>query len=673
MAEPVRSTLYQVDLEALTHHLTRLDQGAALALVEEARAGGASVDAVVTGLLAPALVEIGRRWAVGEVGAAEALAASAIARQALPRTPAPHISEPQEHSVAVCCPPGEHHEIPAEMVTELLRAEGSAAQHIGAGISPRHLPGYLSRQRPAALLISCTTPCGLPGAARSIEVAHAYGVPVIVGGAAFGHDALLALRLGAAAWAPTARQVAGIIESWRSRPVALPTARPLTEEYLMFEAGLTELRVGVVATLRRISDDSGTGGSGSVADTQDRLDLMMRHLGAALLVDDGRLFLDFLSWRSEYYRHRDVGPERLANALAAVSAALPAEFGRARKFVEEGRQHVAWMARAGEGSAAGAGAGTGAVSGVQAERPHLSAVEGAAPGAGSATVRSLVSASSTRVAAAGAAGRAAGAGDQRGRVFADLLYVAATSCHAPIALISVAQGEGRWSTLGHGVERRDLLSDDRLFTYIARNSDAVEITNLAAHPQLSLGPLARGPLGIRFVYGTALRSRQGSVLGVLCVLDRRPRELSPRERQALAAVARQVAGQLAMWRRATGGGSPVGAIAGAPMGASAPPVDVTGAASRLAVPAEAGDAVGAGGDGPTRYLLRLERDSGEELLRSHEVAVLFDVTDRTVINWAAAGKLPSIRTAGGHLRFRGEDVLSLLAGRPAEGRSAYGA
>ncbi|MDQ6615613.1 MAG: helix-turn-helix domain-containing protein, partial [Actinomycetota bacterium] len=41
------------------------------------------------------------------------------------------------------------------------------------------------------------------------------------------------------------------------------------------------------------------------------------------------------------------------------------------------------------------------------------------------------------------------------------------------------------------------------------------------------------------------------------------------------------------------------------------------------------------------------------MLRSHEVAVLFDVTDRTVINWAAAKKLPSIRTAGGHLRFRG--------------------
>jgi excisionase family DNA binding protein len=43
--------------------------------------------------------------------------------------------------------------------------------------------------------------------------------------------------------------------------------------------------------------------------------------------------------------------------------------------------------------------------------------------------------------------------------------------------------------------------------------------------------------------------------------------------------------------------------------------------------------------------------------------MLFDVTERTVTNWAASKKLPSWRTAGGHLRFRTEDVLSLLASR----------
>jgi hypothetical protein len=44
------------------------------------------------------------------------------------------------------------------------------------------------------------------------------------------------------------------------------------------------------------------------------------------------------------------------------------------------------------------------------------------------------------------------------------------------------------------------------------------------------------------------------------------------------------------------------------------------------------------------------------------VAVIFDVTERTVINGAAGGKLPSLRTIGGHLRFGRDGVMRLLAG-----------
>jgi len=625
-------------LEELTDHLGRLDHGAALALVDRARSDGLTVAGLVTGLLAPALVEVGRRWAAGEVGAAEALAAAAIVRGAIPRTPMP-LGQPNHRTVAVCCPPGEHHEIPAEMITELLRDEGCSAQHIGAGVTPKHLPGFLGRQRPAALLVSCTTPCGLPGAARSIEVAHAYGVPVIVGGAAFGRDDLLALRLGAAAWASTAGDVVRMVESWQSRPAALPPVRALTEEYLMFEAGLPEIRARAVESLRRLAStaESGEDGPGGLAATQERLELLLRHLGAALLVDDGRLFLDFLSWRAEYYESRHIGPERLANTLVSVGAALPSEFGRARRFLDEGRQHVAWLVRKG---GMGDSSWTSPV-----PRPAGEAVEPAPPAR---------PASPPPVPTNTANGQ-----EQPGRVFADLLFVAATTCHAPYALISVAQPNGRWSTLTHGIERRDLVTDDRLLATIAASSDPIEIADLPRHPELGLGPMARGPLGVRFAYGVPLRNRQSTLLGVLCIMDRRPRELSPRERQALSAISRQVAGQLAMWRR----GSPTGASPS--MGAT--PVERPSRAEIALRPEPVAE----------RPLLHLHREGGDELLRSHEVAVLFDVTDRTVINWAAAGKLPSIRTAGGHLRFRGEDVMALLTGRPvsepraaSDGRSA---
>jgi excisionase family DNA binding protein len=655
-------------LEELTNHLGRLDHGAALALVERVQADGTSVAALVTGLLAPALVEVGRRWASGEVGAAEALAAAAIVRGAIPRTPMPP-GLPSHPTVAVCCPPGEHHEIPAEMITELLRAEGCSAQHIGAGVTPKHLPGFLSRQRPAALLVSCTTPCGLPGAARSIEVAHAYGVPVIVGGAAFGRDDMLALRLGAAAWASSAGDVVRMVDTWLTRAAPLPPGRALTEEYLMFEAGLPEIRARAVESLRRAATvaDSGDDGPGGLAATQERLELLLRHLGAALLVDDGRLFLDFLSWRAEYYENRDIGMDRLANTLVSVGAALPNEFGRARRFLDEGRQHVSWIVRA-SGTGWTASLQPGKVAPVPvaeelgiARRTMPSPLSSAGVSAQSGTPGSTA-ASSPSLPRTGQLGPSGPSGpDQPGRVFADLLFVAATTCHTPYAFISVAQPNGRWSTLTHGIERRDLITDDRLLAAIASSAEPVEISDLPSHPELGLGPLARGPLGVRFVYGMPLRTRQSTLLGVLCIADRRPRELQPRERQALSAIARQVAGQLAMWRR------------GSPAASSAPPMTI----SPAPVPAPYSPEQPFRPDMgrlpelvPERPVLHLHRDGGDELLRSHEVAVLFDVTDRTVINWAAAGKLPSIRTAGGHLRFRGEDVMALLTGRPSADRAA---
>lgn len=39
------------------------------------------------------------------------------------------------------------------------------------------------------------------------------------------------------------------------------------------------------------------------------------------------------------------------------------------------------------------------------------------------------------------------------------------------------------------------------------------------------------------------------------------------------------------------------------------------------------------------------------LMRPTEVAELFDVETDTVLDWARAGKLPAVRTPGGHWRF----------------------
>ena len=51
-----------------------------------------------------------------------------------------------------------------------------------------------------------------------------------------------------------------------------------------------------------------------------------------------------------------------------------------------------------------------------------------------------------------------------------------------------------------------------------------------------------------------------------------------------------------------------------------------------------------------------------KLMTVGEVAALFRVDEKTVNRWAAAGLIGTIRTPGGHRRYRESEVRALLEG-----------
>lgn len=55
-------------------------------------------------------------------------------------------------------------------------------------------------------------------------------------------------------------------------------------------------------------------------------------------------------------------------------------------------------------------------------------------------------------------------------------------------------------------------------------------------------------------------------------------------------------------------------------------------------------------------------NNGERLMTPGEVASLFRVDPKTVTRWAVAGRIGSVRTPGGHRRFRESEVRALLNG-----------
>ena len=56
-------------------------------------------------------------------------------------------------------------------------------------------------------------------------------------------------------------------------------------------------------------------------------------------------------------------------------------------------------------------------------------------------------------------------------------------------------------------------------------------------------------------------------------------------------------------------------------------------------------------------------ENTERLLTPHQVAQMFRVNPKTVTRWASNGWIGSIRTPGGHRRYRETEILALLAER----------
>ena len=60
------------------------------------------------------------------------------------------------------------------------------------------------------------------------------------------------------------------------------------------------------------------------------------------------------------------------------------------------------------------------------------------------------------------------------------------------------------------------------------------------------------------------------------------------------------------------------------------------------------------------------KPESDVLLTPGEVARLFRVDPKTVTRWGKAGRLSSIKTPGGHRRYRESEVRALLAGTSEE-------
>ena len=130
------------------------------------------------------------------------------------------------------------------------------------------------------------------------------------------------------------------------------------------------------------------------------------------------------------------------------------------------------------------------------------------------------------------------------RDFDDITRLASHICGTPIALISLIDEDRQWFKSKVGLTASETARDISFCAQGIQQPDFFEVKDAQADERFATNPLVTGDPKIRFYAGAPLVTSDGHALGMLCVKDRVPRELSPVQEAALQALSRQVVAQL---------------------------------------------------------------------------------------------------------------------------------
>jgi methanogenic corrinoid protein MtbC1 len=293
---------------------------------------GVALEDVVTRLLVPAQLEVGRRWQTSSWSVAEEHVATSVIDAVLAaatfragRTPEPR---PGRHPVLVVCPEGEWHQLPSRMFAALLAEAGIPVVQLGPSLPARDLHRVLAGHPYDAVVLSCTLLTSLTAGARIITAAHDNGVPVLAGGHSLGADGRRAWALGADAWADSAETAAGVLEGWWGSPPVLASPGVVVLDEPLASALVPQALHRVVDRLR------------------DRVPRLVPETPGALAatyeaVDDPGLLLEFSQWLVSVLVSHAVPAEAVPAAYEELEQALGTRHPRAAGLLRETRHALA--------------------------------------------------------------------------------------------------------------------------------------------------------------------------------------------------------------------------------------------------------------------------------------------------------------------------------------------
>ena len=136
------------------------------------------------------------------------------------------------------------------------------------------------------------------------------------------------------------------------------------------------------------------------------------------------------------------------------------------------------------------------------------------------------------------------------QAYDDITRLAARACDAPIVLITLVDEDRQWFKSCIGLDVCETSRDVSFCAHAIRQREVFLVSDAAADPRFSDNPLVTGDPHIRFYAGVPLRTAEGHALGSLCVIDRKPRLLTPEQSDTLLALGRLAVTQIELRRHA---------------------------------------------------------------------------------------------------------------------------
>lgn len=111
--------------------------------------------------------------------------------------------------------------------------------------------------------------------------------------------------------------------------------------------------------------------------------------------------------------------------------------------------------------------------------------------------------------------------------------LASLICEAPISLITLLDEKRQWFKSNLGLPIRETEREHSFCQYAIMEPGLLEVENAHEDERFQYSPLVTGDPNICFYAGYPLIDKDGFALGTLCVIDKKPKRLTPAQQQAL--------------------------------------------------------------------------------------------------------------------------------------------